>query len=44
MITASQKLGEAIYKEAQAQQAPETNGNSDEGEVIDAEVVNEEQK
>ena len=44
LITASQKLGEAIYKEAQAQQAPETNGNSDEGEVIDAEVVNEEQK
>jgi molecular chaperone DnaK len=44
LITASQKLGEAIYKDAQAQQAPEANGNSDEGEVIDAEVVNEEQK
>ena len=44
LIKVSQKLGEAIYKDAQAQQAPEANGNSDEGEVIDAEVVNEEKK
>jgi molecular chaperone DnaK len=44
LIKVSQKLGEAIYKEAQAQQTPEANGNSDEGEVIDAEVVNEEKK
>ena len=44
LIKVSQKLGEAIYKEAQAQQAPEANGSSDEGEVIDAEVVNEEKK
>ena len=44
LIKVSQKLGEAIYKDAQAQQAPEANGNSDEGEVIDAEVVNEETK
>ena len=44
LIKVSQKLGEAIYKDAQAQQAPEANGNNDEGEVIDAEVVNEEKK
>ena len=44
LIKVSQKLGEAIYKEAQAQQTPEANGNSDDGEVIDAEVVNEEKK
>ena len=44
LIQVSQKLGEAIYKEAQAKEAPEANGNTDEGEVIDAEVVNEENK
>ena len=44
LIKVSQKLGEAIYKEAQAQQAPESNGSSEEGDVIDAEVVNEEKK
>ena len=44
LIKISQKLGEAIYKEAQAQQAPESNGSSEEGDVIDAEVVNEEKK
>ena len=44
LIKVSQKLGEAIYKDSQAQQAPESNGSSDEGEVIDAEVVEENNK